>query len=119
MVGPGAKITITGVTELISALNGFKSRLPAAGKRTIENSMAQAESKAVSTVHVVSGDLRRSIRSRMEGNEKGMMGSSLEYAAAEERRGGPHRYIEPAYTQASKSFPEQYIKELNGILGAS
>lgn len=85
-----------GVTQLVAALNNFNRQLPAVAKRTIENSMAQAESKAVSTVHVVGGKLKASIESRMEGNETGTMGSRLEYAKAEERRGGAHRYIEPA-----------------------
>lgn len=111
------RITITGIQEVISALNGFKTKLPQASKRAIETSLKEGQNTMTSSVHVVSGKLKNSIQYKMEGNEKGTVGATEEYGNAEENRGGPHRFVQPAHDKLQKSFPETYLKELRTVLG--
>lgn len=110
-------ITITGIQEAIAAFTNFKTRLPQASKAAIEKGLQEGQSQMTSTVHVISGKLRSSIQSRMEGNEKGIVGATEEYGNAEENRGGPHQFVKPAHDKLQKSFPETYLKELKTVLG--
>ena len=110
-------ITIIGLLEMQQAMANLSKQLGPLTRKSIETSTKAAENKAVSTVHVISGKLKGSIGSNVDSDTSGIVFANTEYARAEERRGGPHSYMQPAFEQERSAWPQNYVALLKGVIG--
>lgn len=95
----GISVEIKGVKELQSTFKLLDQDMQDILSKAVSQGSAVIENSAKTKVHVLTGNLRRSLREikKTESPTKveSQVGSSVEYAAAEEFRPG-HEYLRPA-----------------------
>jgi hypothetical protein len=66
-------------------------------------------------VHVISGNLRASIKILAEGRNATRFGSEIRYAGIEEFRPG-HSYLMPEYNRLQTFYPEAFVSAMRRFL---
>jgi phage gpG-like protein len=94
----------------------IQQAIPDAVKATLDKSAQSAIQGAKDIVHVISGDLRDSIRVLEQGDNYIVVGSDLDYAADEEfgnSKRPPHPYLGPQGDRMQSEAPRILEDELN------
>lgn len=116
-------ITESGGDKIKADLERIANGLPGAAKEAIQETLEVGEQQAKSTVHVVTGRLRDSIRIEMQGDEQGDLVAGgqggVDYAAIEElgnstREG--HPYLRPAFEMSTKEAENKLKSKVDGLI---
>jgi hypothetical protein len=111
-------VKVTGLNELQAAIEAMKREVPMVKTKIHTDAAAFFVYKAKSRVHVISGNLGRSIKVDSATARAGIVSANMPYAAAEEGREGkrrlpphtPHMYMHPAAIETGAILPT-YIKK--------
>jgi phage gpG-like protein len=90
--------------------------IPDAVKATLDKSAQSGRQGAKEIVHVISGDLKDSIRVLEQGDNYIVIGSDLDYAADEEfgnSKRPPHPYLSPQGDRLQSEAPRTLEEEIN------
>jgi hypothetical protein len=107
---------------LVDDLQRFKNAIPNAVKEALQESLDEGKDHSVSVVHVVTGNLRDSIRTdnvTEDGGDLVAGGGSVDYAEYEElgnsRREG-HPYLQPGMEVAFRGLTTKVKDKIDDVL---
>lgn len=106
------------VSQAVRGLNNLSSSLPRVGEQSQNEAAQSGVDGAKGRVHVISGDLRNSIRVFPRPSTGATMtarfGSDIRYAGIEEFRPG-HSYLMPEYNRMQTYWPQLFITKLRTV----
>lgn len=117
--------SVQGLNEAIAGLNGILSEWQSQTKTQIHKETADVFVKqAKTTVHVISGKLKASIKVDSVTPQQAIVSANTSYAGKEEERPGnrrtspgtPHPYMKPAAAFTTTQFPMIIKKDFDALL---
>lgn len=97
--------------QAIDGLERLMIAFPTAQMRGAKQAAQSGVDAARSRVHVITGNLRNSIRIIDEVYPRVRFGSDIFYAGIEDSRPG-HEYLKPEYNRMQTFYPEMFIQNL-------
>ena len=116
-------LKVTGLNEAIAAIDAMKREMPQTKMKIHRQGSTFFVLKAKEHVHVVSGDLGRSIQVESITPERAIIHATMPYASTEEKRKGnrrtaphtPHAYMKPAAVETAAVMPKFTKTEFDAL----
>jgi hypothetical protein len=114
--------TVTGLREAVSSLNNIERDLPIVKKAILQEAATVFVQHARANVHVITGNLQRSIRTDLVTDKQAIMSANTRYAGIEENRSGilqrtgtPHAYMQPSADAMAQKLPAIIKQEIDRL----